>query len=79
VLKVYGTMSPEVLKQHHEEMLREAESNRLKKALRAERKRPTAPPVGFDSGVGADEDWRPHPQVLKGAETNGLEQVAMMA
>jgi hypothetical protein len=42
VLKVYGTMSPEVLKQHQEEMLREAESNRLKNALRAERKRPAA-------------------------------------
>lgn len=40
---MYGTMSPEVLKQHQEEMLREAESNRLKKALRAERKRPTSP------------------------------------
>jgi hypothetical protein len=36
-------------------------------------------PVGFDRGVGADEDGRPHPQVLQRAETSGLEQVAMMA
>jgi sugar-specific transcriptional regulator TrmB len=38
-LKVYGAMSPEVLEQRRKEMLREAELNRLKKALRAERKR----------------------------------------
>jgi hypothetical protein len=36
---VYGTMSMEVLEHQCEEMLREAESNRLKKALRADRKR----------------------------------------
>jgi hypothetical protein len=37
---VYGTMSMEVLEQQHEEMLREAELNRLKKkTLRADRKR----------------------------------------
>ncbi len=35
---MYGTMNLEVLKQHRAEMLREAELNRLKKALRAERK-----------------------------------------
>ena len=37
-----GTMSMEVLKQRREEMLSEAGLNRLKKALRAERKRPAA-------------------------------------
>jgi hypothetical protein len=43
VLKVYETMSLKVLaEQRREEMLREVELNRLKKALRAERKRPTA-------------------------------------
>ena len=37
---MHGTMSMEVLEQQHEEMLREAELNRLKKkALRADRKR----------------------------------------
>jgi hypothetical protein len=37
---VHGTMSVEVLEQQYEEMLREAELNRLKKkALRAGRKR----------------------------------------
>jgi hypothetical protein len=37
---VHGTMSMEVLEQQYEEMLREAELNRLKnKALRADRKR----------------------------------------
>jgi hypothetical protein len=35
-------MSKEILKQRHEEMLREAELNRLKKVLRADRKRPIA-------------------------------------
>jgi hypothetical protein len=33
-------MSMEVLKQRREEMLREAELNRLKKVVRADRKRP---------------------------------------
>jgi hypothetical protein len=43
VLKVYETMSLKVLaEQRREEMLREVELNRLKKALRAGRKRPTA-------------------------------------
>ena len=37
-----GMMSKEILKQRHEEMLREAELNRLKKVLRADRKRPIA-------------------------------------
>jgi hypothetical protein len=41
--KVYEMMSVEVLKQRREEMLREAELNRLKKLLRADRKRPIAP------------------------------------
>lgn len=37
---MHGTMSMEVLEQQYEEMLREAELNRLKKkALRADRKR----------------------------------------
>ena len=37
---MHGTMSVEVLEQQYEEMLREAELNRLKKkALRADRKR----------------------------------------
>lgn len=40
---MYGTMSMEVLEQRREEMLREAEQNRLKKALRADRKRPVTP------------------------------------
>jgi hypothetical protein len=39
---VQGTMSREVLKQRRREMLREAELNRLKKALRAEGKMPAA-------------------------------------
>jgi putative ABC transport system permease protein len=38
--KVRGTISPEVLEQRRKEMLREVELNRLKKVLRAERKRP---------------------------------------
>lgn len=37
---MYGPMNLEVLKQRREEMLREAELHRLKKALRADRKRP---------------------------------------
>jgi sugar-specific transcriptional regulator TrmB len=37
--KMYGAMSLEVLEQWREEMLREAELNRLRKALRAERRR----------------------------------------
>ena len=37
---MYGAMNLEVLKQRRKEMLREAELNRLKKSLRAERKRP---------------------------------------
>jgi hypothetical protein len=37
---MYGTMSMEVLKQQREELLREAELNHLKKALKANRKRP---------------------------------------
>ena len=39
---MYGTMRREVLEQRRMDMLREAELNRLKKALRADRKRPTA-------------------------------------
>jgi hypothetical protein len=43
VLKVYETMSLKVLvEQRREVMLREVELNRLKKTLRAERKRPAA-------------------------------------
>jgi hypothetical protein len=43
VLKVYETMSLRVLvEQRQEEMLREVELYRLKKALRAERKKPAA-------------------------------------
>ena len=42
--KVYGTMSMEVMEQRREAMLREAESNRLKKALRAGRGRSAASP-----------------------------------
>ncbi len=37
-----GMMSMEVLEQRREEMLREAELNRLKKVLRADRKGPIA-------------------------------------
>lgn len=37
---MYGTMSMEVLEQRRADMLREAELDRLKKALRANRKRP---------------------------------------
>lgn len=40
---MHGTMGMKVLKQRREEMLREPERNRLKKALRAKRKRPAAP------------------------------------
>ena len=39
---MYGLMSLEVLEQRRKEMLREAELNRLKEALRANRKRPAA-------------------------------------
>jgi len=43
VLKVYEMMSLKVLaEQRRQEMLREVEPNRLKKALRAERTRPAA-------------------------------------
>jgi hypothetical protein len=38
---VHGTTSTEILGQRREEMLREAELNRLKKALQANRRRPT--------------------------------------
>ena len=38
--KVHGTMDLPVVEQRREKMLREAELNRLKKALRATRKRP---------------------------------------
>jgi hypothetical protein len=37
---MYGTMSREVLEQSRAEMVHEAELNRLKKALRANRKSP---------------------------------------
>ena len=40
--KVHEMMSVEVLNQRREEMLREAELNRLKKVVRADRKRPIA-------------------------------------
>jgi hypothetical protein len=40
---MYGTMSMEVLKRRRTEMRREAELNRLKTALRANRKRRTVP------------------------------------
>jgi hypothetical protein len=40
---MYRTMSTEVLKQQREELLREAELNHLKKALKATRKRPATP------------------------------------
>jgi hypothetical protein len=40
VPKVYETMNLEVIKLRREEMVREAESYRLKKALRADLKRP---------------------------------------
>ncbi len=40
---MHGTMGMKVLKQRREEMLREPELNRLKKALRVERNRPAAP------------------------------------
>src|SRR5215216_6086492 len=36
-------------------------------------------PMGFDRGVGADEDWRPHLQVVQGAETIGLQHVTMIS
>ena len=39
---MHGMLDLRVIKQRHEEMLREAESNRLKKALRANRRRPAA-------------------------------------
>ena len=39
---MHGTKGMKVLKQWREEMLREPELNRLKKALRAERNRPAA-------------------------------------
>ena len=39
---MHGTMGMKVLKQRREEVLREAELNLLKKASRAERKRPAA-------------------------------------
>ena len=39
---MHGVMGMKVLKQRREEVLREPELNRLKKALRAERKRPAA-------------------------------------
>jgi hypothetical protein len=44
-------MSMEVLEQRREEMLREAELNRLKKLLRADRKGPIA------SGWASTVDW----------------------
>jgi hypothetical protein len=40
---VYGTTSMEVLKQRQQEMLREAEIDRLKRALRTDRRRRAAP------------------------------------
>jgi len=46
---VYEMMSMEVLNQRREEMLREAELNRLKKVLRADRKGPSA--TGWASTV----------------------------
>jgi hypothetical protein len=41
--KMYGMIDLQVLKRRHEEMLREAQLNRLKKALRADRKRSATP------------------------------------
>ncbi len=55
------------------------ETMSLKVLVEQRREETRCLPVGFDRGVGADEDWRPHPQVLQGTETSGLEQVAMMA
>jgi hypothetical protein len=40
---MYGMMDLQELKRRHEEMLREAELNRLKKALRANRKGSATP------------------------------------
>jgi hypothetical protein len=40
---MYGTMDPQEPKRRYEEMLREAELNRLKKALRANRKGSATP------------------------------------
>ncbi len=40
---MYGAISPEVLEQRREELLREAESNRLKKALRERERSATSP------------------------------------
>ena len=48
---MYEMMSMEVLKQRREEMLREAELNRLKKVLRADRKGPSV------SGWASTVDW----------------------
>ena len=46
---MYGAMSLEVLEQRRKEMLREAELNRLKKVVRADRKRRIA--SGWASAV----------------------------
>ena len=63
-----GMMDLQVLERRHEEMLREAELNRLKKALRADREGIRHSPVGLDRGMGADQGRRPPPQVLQDAE-----------
>jgi hypothetical protein len=52
---VHGIMDLHVIEQRREEMLREAELNRLKKALRATRKRPT--PSRLASTVAWELTW----------------------
>jgi len=69
---VHGTMGMKVLKQRREEVLREAELNLLKKALRAERKRPATSRWGLDRGVGPGEGRRRTAQVLSAAEERRL-------
>ena len=71
---MYGTMSREVLERRRAEMLREAELNRLKKALTSESQETRHLPVGLDLGVGADEGRRSPPQVLPDAEELRLER-----
>ena len=52
---MHGIMDLHVIEQRREEMLREAELNRLKKALRATRKRPT--PSRLASTVAWELTW----------------------
>ena len=72
---MYGKMDLQEAKRRHEEMLREAELNRLKQAVRANRKGSATP--RWASTVAWE--LRPSPQGLPDAEERRLERAGRMS